>query len=85
MKMGSLLFYRQTHNLRPRAAASVMDSLRTWDKNHLPIRVPASPAPIHVLAVHEEALVQQSDILDSLSSQHPEAPDQDIHRHDPVM
>jgi len=62
-----------------------MDSLRTWNKHYLPIRVPASPAPIHVLAVHEEALVQQSDIFDSLSSHHPEAPDQDVHRRDFIM
>jgi hypothetical protein len=53
-----LLRDRKANRIRGRDFASVVDSPRAWVENDLPSRLPAASAPIHVIAIHEQAFIQ---------------------------
>src|ERR1035438_5933274 len=76
---GALLRDRKVNGKRRRGLASVVDGTRTGIKNHLPSGIPRTPAPIDVIAIHEQAFIKQSYVIKCFSTNHGETTHDDIH------
>ena len=63
---------------RSRCFAPVMDCTRTGIKEYLPPSIPCAPAPIDVIAIHEQAFIEQADLIKGCLANHREAAHDDI-------
>lgn len=61
------------------AASAVMDRLRSGKEHHPPSSLPTTLAPVHIFSIHEESLVEQTELIHSLEPDHPETADQNVH------
>src|SRR5690348_11733468 len=68
-----------THRRIGRAAATEMCSCCFRKKNHFPIGISESFAPVHILCVEEESFVKHTDLFNRLSSREPETATQHFH------
>ena len=76
---GFLLRDREAHRIRCGDFASVMNRPRAGKEDDLPSRLPASAAPIDVVAIHEEVFIEQAHFVEGLAADHREASHDHIH------
>jgi hypothetical protein len=62
-----------------------VDGLCPGVEHDLPTGAPASPAPVNILTVHEELLIEQSKLGDSRAAGHDKAADQDVYLTRPII
>ena len=61
-----------------RAFPDLMDDLRAGEIDGAPTRLPRAVAPVHVFAIHEEALVKKTHLVQRLTPDEPEPAVQDV-------
>src|SRR5580704_1121046 len=65
--------------------APIVNSLPARIKYYLPSGIPRTPAPIHVIAVHEQVFVEQANLIEGFATDKGETSDYNIYRERPVM
>ena len=73
-----LLRDRKANRIRGGDFAPVMNRPSAREENYLPSRLPAAPAPIHIIAIHEQVFIEQAHFVESFAADHREAAHQDI-------
>ena len=63
---------------------AVMDGLNIRIEDHAPTRFPAADAPIHVFGINEEALIEQTKLVDGLPPDEPKTANEHVHIDDAV-
>src|SRR5581483_6370595 len=80
MDHGSLLCKSEAHRIRGGDFAAVANRLCAGEENDFPSGLPTPPAPIDIIAVHEQVLIQQSHRVEGFPSDHRKTAHQDIDR-----
>src|SRR5579863_8452596 len=80
-----LLRHGKADRKRRRNLAAVMYSLSAGIEHHLPSGVARSPAPIHVVPIHEQVFVKQAYGIHRFAANHRKAPNDHIYWKRPVM
>src|SRR5436853_17843 len=73
MEIGALLLDVESDRRVCGTGAAVMNCLGRGDERQLPTLGPEAPAPIHVLAIHEERFVEHADLVHGFAPDEPEA------------
>ena len=85
VQYGALLRDCKVNGKWRRCLAPVVDRSRIWIKDYLPSGIPGTPAPIDVIAIHEQVFIEQSDLIKSFSTNHRETAHNDIYSERAVM
>src|ERR1700722_10642370 len=74
-----LLSDSKTDRKRRRRLAPVVDGTCPWIKDSLPTGIPRATAPVHIVAIHEQTLIEESHLVKGLSTNHRETTDNHIY------
>src|SRR6185295_4976978 len=85
LEIRPLHFYEEACRLPGGAGTSVVRDRGNRVVHYWPPSAAESEAPFHVLAIHEERLVQPSDLLDRQPTREPTAPAQNAHNSNVIM
>ena len=85
MKDGSLLCHCEAYWILSSGLAPVMNCLSARMKNDLPSGISRAPAPIHIIAIHEQVFVEQPNRFEGFAADKGETSDYYIHGQCPVM
>ena len=91
MVFGPVVQYRallrdgKAHWIWRRDLATVMDRLSARIKNYLPSSIARAPAPVDVIAIHEQAFIEQSYFVKGFATDHGKTTHYDIHGERAVM
>src|SRR5664279_5478 len=81
----SLLRERKADGIGRRGFAPVMDRLGPGKENYLPPRFPTTPAPIHIIAIHEHLFIQKTHGIKRFSTDKGKATHEHMHLDRSVM
>lgn len=82
---GALLGNREVGWIRRRGLAAVVDGARIGAEVYLPAGIPGATAPIDVVAVHEQPLIEEAHFVERLPPNHGKTSDDDVHGEGAVM
>jgi hypothetical protein len=78
LEVGALHFDKESNWVIGRAGAAVMNGVGSGDIRQFPAAFMESFAPVHIFAVHEEVLIEESDLRNGSLARQPEATAEDV-------